>query len=87
LSQSNDMVSGEIICDDSIFVLCTNDYISINPNGVQSLELNTSCKKFFTQSCVKGPCIPPRICLIKFYDDIFLVVTMIKMILFPLILG
>jgi hypothetical protein len=69
LSQGNDMVSEEIICDDGSFVLCTNDSISINPNGVESLDLNTSCKKFFTHSCVKDPCISPRICLIKFCDD------------------
>jgi hypothetical protein len=69
LSQGNDIVSEEIICDDGILVLCTNDSISINPNGVESLDLNTSCKKFFTYSCVKGPCISPRICLINFCDD------------------
>jgi hypothetical protein len=69
LSQGNNMVSEEIICDDSSIVLCTNDSISINPNGVDSLDLNTSYKKLFTHSCVKCPCISPKICLIKFYDD------------------
>jgi hypothetical protein len=69
MSQGNDMVSGEIICDDGSFVLCTNDSTLLNPNVVESLDLNTSCKKFFTHSCVKGPCISPRICLIKFCDD------------------
>jgi hypothetical protein len=62
-------VSEEIICDDGSLVICTNDSISINPNGVESLDLNTSCKKFFTHYCVKCPCISPRIWLIKFYDD------------------
>jgi hypothetical protein len=61
LSQGNDMVSGEIACDDGSFVLCTNDSTLLNPNGVESLDLNTSCKKFFTHSCVKGPCISPKI--------------------------
>jgi hypothetical protein len=63
------MVSEEIIYDDDSLVLCTNDYISINSIGVESLDLNTSCNKFFTHSYVKGPCISRKICLIKFCDD------------------
>jgi hypothetical protein len=55
------MVSKEIICNDGSRVLCTNNSIFINPNGVESLDLNTSCNKFFTHSCVKGPCISPII--------------------------
>jgi hypothetical protein len=69
VSHGNDMVSGEIVCDDGSFVLCTDDSTLLNPNGVESLDLNTSCKKFFTHSYVKGPCISPKICLIKFCDD------------------
>jgi hypothetical protein len=69
MSQGNDMVSGEIVCDDGSFVLCTDDSTLLNPNGVESLDPNTSCKNFFTHSCVKGPCISPRICLINFFDN------------------
>src|SRR5664279_4435928 len=56
LSQGNVAVSGEIICDDDI-VLYTDDSYSTNANGVDRLDLNSSCNKFFTHSCVKGPCI------------------------------
>jgi hypothetical protein len=51
------MVSEGIISADGSFVLCTNDSTLLNPNGVESLDLNTSCKKFFTH------------CVIKFCDD------------------
>jgi hypothetical protein len=51
------MVSGEIVCDDGSFVLCTNYSTLLNPNGVESLDLNTYCNKYFTHSCVKVPCI------------------------------
>jgi hypothetical protein len=70
MSQGNNMVSEEILCDDGSLVLCTSDSISINPNGIESLDLNTLCKKFFTHSCVNSPYISPRIYLIKFCDDI-----------------
>jgi len=57
MSQGNDMVSGEIFCDDGNIVLYTDDSSFVNSNGVESLDLNTSCNKFFTHSCVEGPCI------------------------------
>ena len=63
------MVSGEIICDDDEIALYIDDSYSINSNGLESLDLNTSCNKYFTHSCVRGLCISPRICLIKFCDD------------------
>jgi hypothetical protein len=69
MSYGNDMVSGEIICDDSCVVLCTDNSCSIIDNGVKNLDLSPTCKKFFSHSCVNGPCISPQICLIKFCDD------------------
>jgi hypothetical protein len=63
------MVSGENVCDDGSFVICTNDSTLLSPNGVESLDLNTSCKTFFTHSCFEGSCISPRICFFNFYDD------------------
>ena len=61
-------MSGEIICDDDIPPYIDDSY-SKSANGVESLDLYTSCNKFFTHSCVKGPCTSPRICLINFCDD------------------
>ena len=52
LSQGNDMVSGEIICDDNDIALYTDNSSSINYSGVEYLDLDTSCNKFFTHSCV-----------------------------------
>ena len=37
------MVSGKIICDDGSVSLYTNYSRSINDNGVESLDLSTSC--------------------------------------------
>jgi hypothetical protein len=39
-SQGNDMVSGEIVCDDGSFILCTDDSTLLNSNGVESLDPN-----------------------------------------------
>jgi hypothetical protein len=68
MTQDNAMVSDEINCDIEN-VIYTDNSSSIDHSGVDSLDLNTSCSKFFTHSCVKGPCIPPKIFLIKFCVD------------------
>jgi hypothetical protein len=67
--QGNDIVSGEIICGDGNVSLYNGESCSINANGVERLDLNTYCNKYFAHTCVKGPCISPRIFLIKFCDD------------------
>jgi hypothetical protein len=68
MTRGNDLVSMEMTCD-SGNAIYTDDSSSTVYNGVGCLDLNTSCNKFFTHSCGKGHCIPPRICLIKFCDD------------------
>ena len=60
MSQGNAMVSGEIICGDGIVSLYTDDSCSINANGVESLDLNTSCNHGSISSCVGSPCISSR---------------------------
>jgi hypothetical protein len=67
MTGGNDLVSTEMTCD-SGNAIYTDDSSSIVYNDVDTLDLNTSCNKFFTHSCVKGSCIPPRICLIKSCD-------------------
>jgi hypothetical protein len=60
MSQGNAMVSGEIICDDGIVSLYTDDSCYINANSVESLDLNTSCNHGSISSCVDSPCISSR---------------------------
>ena len=80
------MVSKEISHDNDV------EYIHVDASPFcastdYSLDLDTSCNKFFTHSCVKGPCISSKICLIKFWMIcLLIVVTMIKMLLFPLVI-
>ena len=69
LSQGNDMVSGNIICDDD-GVLNIDDLSCINANVVASLDLNTSSKNEI-HSCVDSPCISYRDSLNNFCDDMF----------------
>jgi hypothetical protein len=49
LSQGNGMVSGDII--NINLGIYTNDHLSINSIGVDSLDLNTSCNKGVISSC------------------------------------
>ena len=58
MSQGNDMVSGNIICDDDV-VLNIDDLSCINANFVASLDLNTSSKNDI-HSCVDSPSISCR---------------------------
>ena len=67
MSQGNDMVSGNIICDDDV-VLNIDDLSCINANFVASLDLNTSSKNDI-HSCVDSPYISYRDSLNTCCDD------------------
>jgi hypothetical protein len=68
LSQGNDKVSGDTICDDSV-VICTNNPSCTNASGVDLLDFNTSCNKVSISSCVDGSCISSRNSLNTCVDD------------------
>ena len=63
------MVSGKIICDVGGVSLYTNDSCSINDNGVESLDLSTSCNDNYISPCVANPCILSRNYLSTSVDD------------------
>ena len=83
--QGNDMVSGNIICDDYV-ELYIDDLSCRNANVVASLDLSMSNTKNDIHSCVDSPCISYRDSLNKFVMIcLIFLVSMICMLLFPLV--
>ena len=66
--QGNDMVSGNIICDDYV-ELSIDDLSCINANVVAPMDLSMSKTKSDIHSCVDSPCISCRNHLNKSHDD------------------
>jgi hypothetical protein len=61
------MVSEDII--NINLAIYTNDHLSINASGVDSLDLNTSCNIGVISSCVDSPCMSSRNYLNTMVDD------------------
>ena len=68
LSQGNDMVSGEIMCDDDVEIII-NDPPCRNASIVVSMDLNLSCTNFGIDSFVNNPCISSKDSLTYPCDD------------------
>ena len=68
LSQGNDMVSGEIMCDNDVEITI-DDPPCRNASIVSSMDLSISCTNCGIDSSVNSPCIPSNDSLTHSCDD------------------
>ena len=67
-SQGNDMVSGEIMCDNDVEIII-NDPPCRNASIVASMDLSISCTNFGIDSFVNSPCISSKDSVTHSCDD------------------